>query len=210
MLQKILFVISLILFSSFSFANNINEIDENFKCFKPQLFNKSVNANLSSFGGYGFDVQYIKINKNISCRVDLTADIFSAISKTGDIRNTFEALGEYNVYGNYTVFGVPPRDRNILYKRDSNHIIKNKRSGYYSEIVKFEMQNNDAREKLKNFNIVIKMDNEDKKKSEKSNSKQVFISGKFVEGKRNFFIKSEDDYIIFVNIYPIKYPIPKR
>lgn len=49
-----------------------------------------------------------------------------------------------------------------------------------------------------------------KKKSEKSNSKQVFISGKFVEGKRNFFIKSEDDYIIFVNIYPIKYPIPKR
>jgi hypothetical protein len=207
MLKKILCTVTLGLIFNFAQANEVEQ--QLPPCFKNSNFSKVLDSNVSSFGGYGFDVQYIRFDRTQGCRLELDSSFFGSMSRSGDLRTVFKDLAPYNTFGSSTIMGVPPRERNIYYKRDSNHIIRNVRDGFPSEIVKFEMLNNDAREKLKNFNIVIRMATS-KDNSKKPESVVTSASGKFVEGKRNLFVFTEDDYVVFVNIYPIKYPIPKR
>lgn len=206
MFKKILCTVALGLIFSYAHADESAELPP---CFKTNNLSRVVESNVSSFGGYGVDVQYIRFDRTKGCRLELDSSFFGSLSRSGDLRTLFKDLAPYNTYGSSTIMGVPPRERNILYKRDSNHITRNVRDGFPSEIVKFEMLGNDPRDKLKNFNIVIRMATS-KDNSQKPESVVTSVSGKFMEGKRNFFVFTEDDHVVFVNVYPIKYPIPKR
>ncbi len=218
MLKKI-FLLFFCFFSFFAYANqNLKQYDGRYDynshqllyCFNPQTIQKDSPANLSSFGAYEFDIQYLRINLNNNCLTQFNDDTLNSIIDSGDIRNSFSNLGEYNVYGNYTVRGIPTKKSNIIYKNNSSHIIKNKKSGNFSRLERFEMRENDPRKKERNFSLFIKMNLEDNKISEPSKSKIFELNGKIKEGRRNYFIFTDENYIVFVKVYPIKYPVPKR
>lgn len=183
-------------------------------CFKDDVIKRTAPSNLSSYGGYAIDVQYIHILPNKDCHIVLNEAAMKQYFKTGNVSTAFESLGQQSVYGNYTVMGVPRNENNILYKADSNHIITNNKAGNPSDILRFEMLGNDLRTDTRNFNVVIRMKTftgQVNSYGEPLLESFTFnVSDTFKIGVRNYFLFSRNNQLIAVNVYPLKYPLPKR
>lgn len=183
-------------------------------CFKDTVVKKEMPVNLSSFGGYAVNIQYVNILPNQNCHVIINDAAMSQLFKTGNISTAFAPLGNQTLYGNYTVMGVPRNENNIIYKTESNHIIANRKAGDPSDIVRFEMVGNDPRRDTRNFNIVLRMKTFTGKFD--SSGKPVVesftfnVTEEFKVGYQNHFLFSKNNQLIYVNVYPLKYPIPKR
>jgi hypothetical protein len=183
-------------------------------CFEDKVVKKVVPANLSSFGGYAVDVQYVNIVPNNNCHVMLNDAAMTQLFSTGNVSTAFSSLGSQTLYGSYTVMGVPRNENNILYKTESNHIITNKKAGDPSDILRFEMLGNDPRLDTRDFNIVLRMKTFTGKLDTYNkpivDSFTFNVSETFKVGYRNHFLFSKNNQLIYVNVYPLKYPIPKR
>lgn len=183
-------------------------------CFKDNVVKKVLPANLSSYGGYAVDVQYVNIAPGANCHVAIDERAMNQLFTTGNVSSAFTSLGTQTVYGSYTVMGVPRNDSNILYKAESSHIILNKKAGDPSDILRFEMLNNDPRKDTRDFNVVIRMKTFTGKMDEDgkpiTNSFTFNVSETFKVGNRNIFLFSKNNQLIYVNVYPLKYPIPRR
>lgn len=183
-------------------------------CFKDNVVKKVIPVNLSSYGGYAVDVQYVNIVPNQNCHVAIDERAMSQLFTTGNVSSAFSSLGTQTLYGSYTVMGVPRNDSNILYKAESSHLITNRKSGDPADILRFEMLNNDPRKDTRNFNIVIRMKTFTGKMDDDNkpivNSFTFNVSETFKIGKRNIFLFSKNNQLIYVNVYPLKYPIPRR
>lgn len=183
-------------------------------CFKDNVVKKVVPANLSSFGGYAVDVQYVNIVPNNNCHVFIDESAMNQLFTTGNVSTAFASLGNQTLYGSYTVMGVPRNKYNVSYNADSSHIIANSKAGDPSDIIRFEMLGNDPRNETRNFNIVLRMKTFTGKLD--AYGKPVVtsftfnVSETFRAGYRNHFLFSKDNQLIYVNVYPLKYPIPKR
>lgn len=178
------------------------------QCFEPTVVKKRNNSNFRSYGAFGIDVQYLKVTKNDKCFVKLSDGDMKQMFIDQDIRKTFQNLGPIEGYGSYTIAGIPPKEPNILYKLESNHIIVNYREGIPSDLVRFEMLRNDVRKPERDFNILLRM-----KTPNAAGVPEYYnftVSDTFMAGEYNYFLFSQGEYIIFVNVYPVKYPIPKR
>lgn len=183
-------------------------------CFEDKVVKKVMPSNVSSYGGYAIDVQYVNIVPNKNCHVMINEAAMKQLFSTGNVSTAFSMLGTQTLYGNYTVMGVPRNENNILYKADSNHIIINRKAGDPSDIIRFEMLGNDPRKDSRNFNIVLRMKTFTGKMDADGkpivNSFTFNVSETFKVGYRNHFLFSKDNQLIYVNVYPLKYPIPKR
>jgi hypothetical protein len=183
-------------------------------CFEDKVVKKVVPANLSSFGGYAVDVQYVNIVPNNNCHVMINDAAMTQLFSTGNVSTAFSSLGSQTLYGSYTVMGVPRNENNILYKTESNHIITNKKAGDPSDILRFEMLGNDPRLDTRDFNIVLRMKTFTGKLDPYNkpivDSFTFNVSETFKVGYRNHFLFSKNNQLIYVNVYPLKYPIPKR
>lgn len=183
-------------------------------CFEDKVVKHSAPSNVSSYGGYAVDIQYINIVPNEKCHVLINDAAMQQLFSMGNLRSAFASLGNQTLYGSYTVMGVPRNDNNILYKDDSKHLITNGKLGDPSHILRFEMLGNDPRKDTRNFNIVIRMKTFTGKLDQYNKPIQESftfnIAETFKVGLRNHFLFSKNNQLIYVNVYPLKYPIPKR
>lgn len=183
-------------------------------CFQTDVVKRGSPANLSSFGGFAVDVQYVNIEPNQKCHVLINDAAMKQLFSTGNVSSAFASLGNQTSYGSYTVMGIPKNDRNVVYKIDSNHIITNSKAGDPSDVVRFEMLGNNPNLDTRSFNIVLRMKTitgqVDSSGQPIRDSFTFNISENFKIGYRNYFLFSRGNQLIYVNVYPLKYPLPKR
>jgi len=204
MLKKFILCLSLCFTTTQVMAYGENP--EIMPCFSDAVISDNAPFN-GTYGGFAADIQYMKITNSAECSALLTHESLQQVFKDKDIRTAFQSLGAQELYGNYTVMGIPPKESNILYKLGSSHIISNLRTGKPSDIIRFEMLQNNTFTNKRAFNIVIRMKPDNSQGNPESSTFNV--SGTFITGMRNYFLFTRNDQIIFVHIYPIKYPIPK-
>lgn len=183
-------------------------------CFEDKVVKTAVPANLSSYGGFAVDVQYINIEPNQKCHVLINESALKQLFTTGNVSSAFTMLGNQTVYGSYTVMAIPRNDNSILFKQDSPRIQVNQKSGHPSDLVRFEMLGNDIRTDRRNFNIVLRMKTitgqVDSDGKPVVDSFTFNVSDTFIAGYRNYFLFSHGNQLIYVYVYPLKYPMPKR